>query len=331
MKSLLIIVLLAMSVQGQSLLAQPNSSQAIALDAVRMTAGPFAVLQPNGICALCPTRVMLFAGGLTDSAAIAIEAEDSNHHIYPLVIEHVDNVPARPELFSITVKLRDDMQALTNVSLRLISGGIASSDVSLALQPSETLLVFDGNSLTAGVGASSSAKNYPNQVIRILGALPSSGLSFFNFGVPSQTTTMMSDDAGSQIDPLSPGAGRRGIVVAWEITNDLYFGATAEDAYQHFLNYCQARRAAGWKVIALTILPRTAGQAPLDFEENRMVINERIRSHYIEFADGLADVAQDSRLNNPENTQYFTDRVHLTDEGYAIVARAVADSIKALQ
>ena len=109
-------------------------------------------------------------------------------------------------------------------------------------------LIFDGNSLTAGLG-STGGRTYPAQVLSQLPMYDGT-----NFGVNGQTTTQMASDAASQIDPLVSPAN---ILIAWEIRNEIVVGgATAQQAYDRFVSYCQARRAAGWQVIVLTAVPK---------------------------------------------------------------------------
>jgi len=190
------------------------------------------------------------------------------------------------------------------------------------------LLAFDGNSLTSGTG-SSGGQTYPKQTYDLLG-IP---WAYVNYGVPSQTTTDMASDAATQIDTTINTNFNKNILVAWEITNDLYFGANATTAYNNFVSYCQARKAAGWKVIVLTVLPRSNVGTPGDFEASRSTVNTSIRSNWSTFASALADVAADSRIgdaNDELDTTYYPDKVHLNNDGYAIVAGIVKNAIDSL-
>ena len=103
-------------------------------------------------------------------------------------------------------------------------------------------------------------------------------------------------------------------------------------AYEHFRRYCAERRAAGWTVIALTVLPRAQSTLVATFEADRSTINADIRTHWREFADGLADVAADHRIGefgDQLNKKYFRDGVHLTARGNVIVTAIVAAAVGA--
>jgi hypothetical protein len=202
-----------------------------------------------------------------------------------------------------------------------------------APRSASSLVLCDGNSLTSGVGATPGVDDYPTQLVGLLRLYPAAGSNWRmrNFGAPSQTTTQMSADAARQIDGYTIGALRpKKVCVAWEITNELYAGLSAETAYANFISYCTARRAVGWKVVALTVLPRSNDGTPGDFESKRQAVNSSLRQNWADFADALADVAADARIGDAGDeldTAYYPDRVHLNAAGYAIVAGIVHEAI----
>lgn len=185
------------------------------------------------------------------------------------------------------------------------------------------VVAFDGNSLTFGARASE-GEAYPDQVLRDRRLKIDTSA---NFGVLAQNMAAMLED-DDQVDALfAPG----GIVVVWEGTNDLYFGATAEESLNRLRTYCERRRAAGWKVLVGTVLPRSDPGTPADFEEQRVALNAGIRDEWSSFADGVMDVAADQRLGTPSDGDYYSDDlVHLTDDGYKVVALIAADALISL-
>lgn len=191
-------------------------------------------------------------------------------------------------------------------------------------------VVCDGNSLTDGYGSSTglhtapnnmTGMDYPAQLSRSL----STGFQVLNFGVSGQTTTQMSSDAATQIDPLfNATAYGQNILVAWEITNDVQNGQVSwPQAYQNFKNYCLARKAAGWKIVVLTVLPRQYfGPDDVIFEVGRIATNTLLRLEWPQYADAIADVGDLAMLR--------PDGIHTDDAGYGIVATAVKHSIQSL-
>lgn len=183
------------------------------------------------------------------------------------------------------------------------------------------LAIFDGNSMTDS--------SYPATTLASL-----TGTWYTrNFGVSGQTTPKMTSDAVTQIDPYYDSRVSNNVVVAWEGTNDLKLGATATTAYNNLVAYCQARQAAGFKVVILTILPRSDSGTPADFNTSRATVNTNIKNNYASFADVVADVAANTDIGedgDSDNTTYYSDKVHLTTAGYNIVAGIVATAIQTL-
>lgn len=190
-------------------------------------------------------------------------------------------------------------------------------------------LVFDGDSLTTGTSSIGGALSYPLQTET--GLDPRTVSSYF--GVGGQTIAAMESDAATQIDPLI-SATKQNVLCAWGGTNDLYYGATAATTQTRIQTYCANRRAAGWKVIVLTILPRSDAGTPANFETDRLAVNTWLRANYATFADGLADVAADTRIGDSgdeASTVYYSgDLVHLSGVGYRVVARIVQATLAAL-
>ena len=114
-------------------------------------------------------------------------------------------------------------------------------------------VVCDGDSLTWGY-QSTDGFNYPNQL-----GLPA-GVCVYNEGVGSETLQTMLANAPANIDAVYDGTKARNVVVIWGGTNDLYSGDTVDNVYGYLQSYCAARSAVGWKVVAVTMMQRSASQ-----------------------------------------------------------------------
>ena len=205
----------------------------------------------------------------------------------------------------------------------LISAFVVPYLISTNLKAMQTItVVCDGNSLTFGLGG----KSYPSQLQSILGRR----FKVINKGVSGQTTAKMMQDAATDIDSLTRNSNNSLICVAWECTNDMFFGTEATTAFNNLKKYCQDRRASGFKVVALTVLPRSEPGTPANFESQRQILNTLLRKHWRDFADALADIATDKNLGYPgaqKNLRFYGDLVHLNEAGYRIIAKYVAESI----
>lgn len=185
-------------------------------------------------------------------------------------------------------------------------------------------LVYDGDSITAGY-QSTGGFSYPNQANLLLPQCDG-----YNFGIPSETLAQMLASAPEFLDPLHDSTKTQNIAVICGGTNDLYAGATPASVYANLEAYCAARRTAGWQVVVGTILPRSASDP---FESNRQTLNGSIRANWGTFADGLADIAADSRIGAPganANPAYFVDGTHPNNTGYGILAGIVAGAVRLL-
>jgi lysophospholipase L1-like esterase len=186
-------------------------------------------------------------------------------------------------------------------------------------------VLFDGNSLTRDYGISDNS-TYPAQTMALLGLAPS---SYVNLGVPAFTTPGMS--ARALIDSRFAIDHQFLIDVAWEGRNDIVLnGASAATAYVNLVAYCQARRAAGLRVVIVTLLPSTSG-VPGTYEADRQTVNGLLRANWPSFADALADPGGDATIGqplSPNNLTYYVDGIHMTVAGYGIVASYVAPAIQ---
>jgi lysophospholipase L1-like esterase len=155
----------------------------------------------------------------------------------------------------------------------------------------------------------------------------------YNLGVDSQTTTLMIANSGAKIDANGSGVRPRQIVVCWEGRNDIYNGATATQAYNNLITYCQDRRTAGFLVIVGTLLPASGFATPATFEADRQAVNTNLRANWNSFADALSDPGADATVGQSgedANSTYYVDGTHMTNAGYAIVARIMANAILSL-
>lgn len=141
-------------------------------------------------------------------------------------------------------------------------------------------IVFDGDSLTNGTGALPFndfplGNDYPSQVAA---SLDSRG-TYFNVGVGGETTATMITNAPTVVDAKLV-SGANNVVSFAGGTNDLQATDNATTTYNRIVTYCQARQAAGWKVIVSTLTPRSDAGTPGDFDTQRLSVNTSIRANW---------------------------------------------------
>jgi lysophospholipase L1-like esterase len=190
--------------------------------------------------------------------------------------------------------------------------------------------VCDGNSLTEGYG-STGGNTYPKQLYDKFMSENSVSITYTSFGVSGQTLTQMEADAKTQIDPLLSTNYK--VLIAWGGVNDfgLEPATTKETIYARYVIYCTNRKTAGWKVYALTMLPQSS-YARGGFDAERLWFNNQVKTNLSTIVDGIIDVAGDTRIGDSGDeldvTYYTSDKIHLNNTGYGIIASLVYAGIK---
>ena len=211
------------------------------------------------------------------------------------------------------------------------------------LKPSATVkVVFDGNSLVQGVGATSTP------LPAAFASLVPGVASVSNLGGSGRTWRQMNGlDGGSSaaVDAAFDPA-KKNVLFAWETTNSVFnAGRSAAQTIQDATDYIAARRAAhpGWRIVLLTSIPRQPGlagnqaMASVDaaFLANYRamgadaVVNVRRQGSYFNFADYT-----DATFANDPNG-YWSEaaggRVHLRDPAYQLIAGWCSEAFKRLR
>lgn len=259
-------------------------------------------------------------------------SEKINAEVYAVI--HMRRAPTKAQLDSVFTYLREKY---------------------FAIPSTKSLIVCEGNSITEG---------YPNQLSPDQGsAWPAflakhldsanyyspSGTPLWTFnalkeytvknvGARGETISTMSGQAASQVDGKRDEM-KRNITVFAAGTNDLSaiaVGGPQRDAiqvYTDYATYCTNRRNAGSKVVAVTILDRNdQGAYQSTFDNKRDSVNTYLRANWRSFADALADVDADPRLDDASDaTHFYTgDQVHLEDTGCYVYAEVVRNAIRTI-
>ncbi len=191
-----------------------------------------------------------------------------------------------------------------------------------------TFFVADGNSITATqvIGA------WPLRVAEDARAL---GITMTNFAVSGQHTQHMIDDGVAQIDAVLSGS-KPNVLAAMEIRNDLFINVdTARAAVDRFWTYCDARRSAGWTVVAIIPLnsiivgSTTSGLSSAEFEAELAEVETLMLDEWEDHADYIVNPRDRAELSDMTDTDYSTDGTHLTELGERILADVLTPVIVA--
>jgi lysophospholipase L1-like esterase len=192
--------------------------------------------------------------------------------------------------------------------------GVAQSPPPTSTPRQKVVLVaFDGNSLS---GAPGGVQPYPSRI-------DFHGIPSINVAAQGNSTTDQDGFAPKNLDPHYNPAGVN-LLVMWEGANDLYFGASADQAIANLQTYVAHRHAVGFKVMLGTLLPRgDVGLSP-DYEARRQAVNAWIRAKVGTVTEGLIDYAADPDMG-PDGAEFnprffLPDHVHLADGGAQRIA-----------
>jgi lysophospholipase L1-like esterase len=187
-------------------------------------------------------------------------------------------------------------------------------------------IVFDGDSISAGVGASS-GQHPDTQFVRALGR----PVRLWNSAAGGRPVSDCLRQFAANVGPhIAPGA-RFNLIVFHAGDNDIAQGRDAAVTYNAFTGYVAAAHRPGWKVVVSTELPRPgfppAREAELDAYNRRLLANRA-------GADAVVDLSADLGLTDPQDRVasgwYAPDRVHLNDAGYGVMTRRLVTAARPL-
>ena len=123
---------------GPILISREDSTRAIAYDSVTHQREPFTATAPIRFGSDPATRIMVFAMNLTlqpnDAiTAVTADAEDANHNVLPLTVEHVGTVPDQPWATSIVLRLDEQLGDVGDVLVRIKYQGAISNRVRVGI------------------------------------------------------------------------------------------------------------------------------------------------------------------------------------------------------
>ena len=181
------------------------------------------------------------------------------------------------------------------------------------------LLIVDGNSLSCLANTT-----LPNEWARSI----SVNCPVVDVAVAGDHITPILRRAPYYVDPLIKQF-RDTLIILWEGTNSLW-KMSPEDAATKHIEYVRLRRKLGARVIVGTVINRNQASWP-EHEFLRWRFNQLIRVNRFEF-DGLMDIGASAELGAGDSAKgpLFRDGVHLTADGYAIVARYAQQAINSI-
>jgi lysophospholipase L1-like esterase len=185
--------------------------------------------------------------------------------------------------------------------------------------------VFDGDSITAGIGATTASAVYPYKAAQTL------GLAFgqwMNIGVGGDTVLNMHSRAPTWLDPVAGIVGKKVKVAAFEWYNQRGASPTPRN---NSLTYIAARRTA----LTLMCWGTSTDNSDAAPDQNRVDYNTYfdanhgagVMDSYVALHADANIGVEGSFLSNPGN---WSDIVHLSDAGYTFLANLMAAGVAAI-
>ena len=120
------------------LISHPDSTRAIAYDSVTRHREPFTTTTQVRFGSDSATRIMLFAMNLQlqsgeTAAAITADAEDAQHSLYPMTVEHIGPVPDKPWVSSVVIRVPTNLPQTGDVLVRIKYRDLASNRVRVGI------------------------------------------------------------------------------------------------------------------------------------------------------------------------------------------------------
>jgi lysophospholipase L1-like esterase len=184
-------------------------------------------------------------------------------------------------------------------------------------------LVLVGDSILYGQKAQ--IDNLPQKLAPLL-ARP---MRIINQGVPGATCVSAQAYTAAWL-AQSYRAGATNIAVVWLGTNSLAATPTQEaQVWADLQTLCGIVRAAGYKIVLVTMLPRDIGGG----DTYRQVFNPLVTAGWASVADALADVGSDPTMGPYAaigNSALYPDGLHSSGLGYDYLAPTIAVPVNKL-
>ena len=188
--------------------------------------------------------------------------------------------------------------------------------------------MFYGDSLTQGFPhLNGETDTYPFKVSQQF-----VGSTYTRLGYHGQPTDYLLVHLDSFLFGLIDTEAGANILVLWAGTNDCALGPIdcVQPVYTRLVYMARTAHAAGWKVVAVTMIARNGWFADAAnkqrFPANQTALNNLLLNS-TEF-DAVADPS--GILGDASSPYYYTDDTHLWPSGYQVVADLVTQAIQQL-
>lgn len=191
------------------------------------------------------------------------------------------------------------------------------------MQQIDNILVFDGDSISLGVGATH-GYTLADQVKHLLHA----DIAFYVTAVGGRTVKECLRLFDSEVQQIFKPSAFNNVIFFSAGDNDIAWGNNGRDTYNLIKEYIAYAHDQGWHVVVSTKLqrydwPETA-RAELNLLNSLVLANSAGADGIADFQGNLIMGSETGRMNH---TNYTTDGVHPANAGYTILAEIAATAL----
>lgn len=194
-------------------------------------------------------------------------------------------------------------------------------------------LLFIGNSLSnCGAGVVYYSYRFPNTLFSNVATL-NKGYTFCAYAIAGKQGQQIISEWSTIMAQQSIGVGD--VVIVWEGINDMGAGGlNGTQAYNNLVTICANIRATGAKAVLLNVIPANLTPTYPNWEINRGICNSLIAANQATICDLFVDLTANAAFSSAtaynDVTYYHSDKIHLTNVGYDLVASIVYTPIQAI-
>jgi lysophospholipase L1-like esterase len=190
----------------------------------------------------------------------------------------------------------------------------------IATESAPLCVLVLGDSTAAGVPQTGSARWWQQLDRRLVDALPNREIEVDSWAVPNSRIDVLESAATTQ-----PGLDSYDVAIILEGVNDVGFTPTEEWA-SRYERAVEALESHGMRVIMTTPIPNFENGA---IQDRHDAIDDAVRK--LEGQDRpVLDVAARFRAAGPETSSYYSDNLHQSAAGQAVIAEMAEQAVTGL-
>lgn len=187
-------------------------------------------------------------------------------------------------------------------------------------------IVFDGDSITEGAGATNFDNTSSNFNERSYYPV-----RVYNVGQGGGTTSSQNANRSRWVTQIYKSGAPMNLIVLGIGTNNLNAGNSSATVISGIQEYIDAVKLVGYEIVLCSILPRASFISTAK-ETERLAVNDHLKNNWQSMgAIGYVNYDNEGTMGRNTfvvNTSYYFDGTHPTTDGYALLATYIAHTVE---